>query len=306
MDDLLGLGRSTDKLISAVERALGAIYSPYGIRRNADAEAYRLTELEAAKTDAQSRSTVELAKAKTEADIILAEGKQELEARLQARLQHEALRQQQNIEQIVAGALAQPQRESSAEDVDDDWLTSFFARAQSVSGVEMQALWSKVLALEVGTPGTFSPRSLDVLRKMSRQEATAFQAACRLACKLPSEPHRITVLHGAIRQSRFSDSETPDVELGKFGFPFLDRVHLAQIGLMYENGLVLGPVPLGEELTLKFAFTQLKLRVKRGGVKLQNYALTPIGSELSVLVAPEEDSAYIAALCASLSKFFHI
>lgn len=128
MDDLLGVGKSADKLIGAVERALGAVYRPYGIRRDVDAEAYRLTTLEAAKTDAKVRHTVELARAKADADIVTAEGKQALEARLEARLKHKALQQQQNIERIVEGALAQPQPAPATEDVDQDWLTTSLSK----------------------------------------------------------------------------------------------------------------------------------------------------------------------------------
>lgn len=306
MDDLLGLGKGTDKLIAAVERALGAVYRPYGIRRDADAEAYRLTTLEAAKTDAKTRNTLELARAKSEADMILAEGKQALEARLEARLQHKALQQQLNIERIVEGALAQPQPALTTEEVDQDWLSNFFEHAQNVSGAEMQALWSRVLALEVGIPGTFSPRALEVLRKMTRREANSFQAACKLACSFTPEEGRKIILHGALRHSWLSLSETPEIELNKFGLPFLDRMNLARIGLMYEDDLVLGEFPREQELSFCFASTQLKLRAKRGGLKLHNYALTPIGLELSALVAPEEDSAYIATLSTSLAKFFHV
>jgi uncharacterized repeat protein (TIGR03899 family) len=306
MDDLLGLGKSTDKLISTVERALGAVYRSYGTRRNADADAYRLTTLEAAKTDAKARNTVELARAKAHADIILAETKQALEARLQTRLQHEALQQQHNIEQIVEGALAQAQSAPAAEDVDQDWLTSFFEHARCVSGAEMQALWSRVLALEVGMPGTFSPKSLDVLRKMNRREANSFQAACRLACGFKPEEIRKTILHGAMHRNWFGFSETPEIELHEFGLPFLDRINLAQMGLMYEDRLVMGDIPRNEKFSFYFESTQLRLQAKRGGINLQNYALTPIGLELSALVAPEEDSAYISALCTSLSKFFHV
>lgn len=307
MDDLIGLGKSTDKLIGAVERALGAAYRPYGVRREADAEAYRLSAIEAAKTDAKSRNTVELAKAKAEAEIILAEGKHALEARLQARLQHEALQQQENIERIVAGALAHHPIEPVDEDVDDDWLTGFFQHAKSVSGAEMQVLWSRVLALEVGIPGTFSPRSLDVLRKMTRREATVFQAACRLASSYSPKSNRTRILCGAIRHSCwYGVSETPDVELGEFGLPFLDRVNLAQIGLMYKDELITSPFEDNKDIPIYFASTKLNVRMKRSDVKIRNYSFTPIGSELSALVASEEDSDYISALSASLSKLFQV
>jgi uncharacterized repeat protein (TIGR03899 family) len=306
MDDLLGLGKGSDKLIAAVERALGAVYRPYGIRRDADAEAYRLSTLGAAKTDVKTRNTLEVARTKSKADMIIAEGNQALAARLEMRLQHKALQQQLNIERIVEGALAQTQPVPTTEEVDQDWLSNFFEHAQSVSGAEMQALWSRVLALEVGIPGTFSKRALEVLRKMTRREANSFQAACKLTCSFGPENGRKTIIHGALRHKWLIFSEAPEIELNKFGLPFLERVNLAKIGLMYEEELVMGEFQRGEELFFNFSSTQLELRAKRGGLKLNNYALTPVGLELSALVAPEEDSAYIATLSTSLAKFFHI
>jgi hypothetical protein len=41
---------------------------------------------------------------------------------MQARLRHEALREQQNIENVVVGAFENIQPDVSAENVDDDWI----------------------------------------------------------------------------------------------------------------------------------------------------------------------------------------
>jgi len=170
----------------------------------------------------------------------------------------------------------------------------------------MQALWSRVLALEVGIPGTFSTRALDVLRKMTRREAASFQAACCLASGYSETPTRARILCGAIRYNWLSVSQAPELELGEFGLPFLSRMNLAKIGLMYEEELVSGPIKKHEDLTLHFASTQLKLRALHNGVKFNSYSLTPIGTELSVLVIPEENSEYISSLRISLSKLFHV
>lgn len=307
MNDLLGLGKGTDKLISTVERAIGAFYRPYGIKREADAEDYRNRLHNRTKRDAQTRDVIESAKAKVKADIILADGKQELEARMQARLRHEALQEQQNIENVVDGAFANVQPDVSTESVDDDWLAGFFAHARTVSGIEMQALWSRVLALEVGTPGSFSPRSLDVLRKMTRREADTFQAACRLTSGTTDGSKRISIFHGAYHRKWMSLTESPDIELGNFGFAYLDHVNLSNIGLIYENSLVNSrEIQRGTELSMHFSSTQITLVAKRKNVRLKSYSLTPIGSELATLIAPEEDSEYIEALRRSLSKFFDI
>jgi uncharacterized repeat protein (TIGR03899 family) len=306
MGDLLGLGKGADKLISTIERAIGAIYLPYGMRREADAEAYRIEVVETAKTKARALETVELARAQAEATLIFSEAQNDLEGRLQARLRYQALQQQQNIEQIVARAIDQVQPESTTDEVDADWLRGFFEHAQSISGEQMQLLWSRVLALEVGTPGTFSARSLDVLRKMTRREAIAFQSACRLASAFPSEGNRTHINYGAVCNAWYWYGFGPTVDLGKHGFNFLDRVNLAQVGLIYEDDLASGEIERNQELRLHFASAQLRLQAKRRHVKLLNYSLTPIGGELAALLPPEEDSSYIADLSTKLSKYFHV
>ena len=42
MDDVTGLGRVAEKLIEEVSKAIGTAYKPRGMRREADAEAYRV------------------------------------------------------------------------------------------------------------------------------------------------------------------------------------------------------------------------------------------------------------------------
>ncbi|QWC87183.1 TIGR03899 family protein [Cupriavidus metallidurans] len=307
MEDLLGLGKGAEKLISVVERAIGAVYRPYGIKREADAEDYRRRLLDAAKRDARGKNIVESAKATIKADIILAEGRRDLEMRMQARLRHEALREQQNIENVVVGAFENIQPDVSAENVDDDWIAGFFEHVRTVSNTEMQALWSSVLALEVGAPGSFSPRSLNVLRKMTRREAGAFQVACQLASSMFDEASRRSIFCGAYRPNWMSVVESPKIELSDFGLSFLDRVNLSNIGLIYEDELVnVKGMPRGSKLLMRFASTRLSLVAKRDNIKLNSYSMTPVGSELSALIAPEENSEYIVAMRDSLSKFFDI
>jgi uncharacterized repeat protein (TIGR03899 family) len=306
LDDIFGLAKSTDKIISAVERALGSVYRPYGMRKIADAEEYRFTKLELAKTDVEARNKVELAKAKAKADMILADSEESIKERLNARLEHKAIQQQKNIEKIVAGALILPQPRPAAEDVDQDWLNNFFERAQGISESEMQALWSKVLTLEVGMPGTFSRRALDVLQNLNKNEAKSFQVACNLACSFTQKDPRGIILHGASYEHFFFPSQTKEIELHEFGLPYLERKNLEKIGLLYEEHLVTGVIDSDFELTIYFESTHKKLYPKRRGLKLNNFSFTPIGLELSVLVTPDENIAYIEALCNSLTKFFRI
>ncbi len=59
----------------------------------------------------------------------------------------------------------------SDEPVDDDWVARFFSYAQDVSNEQLQALWGKVLAGEVGRPGQIPLRTLDLLRNITKGEA---------------------------------------------------------------------------------------------------------------------------------------
>ena len=57
--------------------------------------------------------------------------------------------------------------------VDDDWLYRWRDSASQVSSEELQNLWGRILAGEVKAPGTYSLRTLDFLRNLSKEEAEA-------------------------------------------------------------------------------------------------------------------------------------
>ncbi len=56
-----------------------------------------------------------------------------------------------------------------------DWFVRFFEEAGNISDEDIQKLWAKVLAGELEKPGSFSLRTLDVLRSLSKSEAEIFQ-----------------------------------------------------------------------------------------------------------------------------------
>lgn len=64
---------------------------------------------------------------------------------------------------------------------DPDWLYRWRDAASEVSAEELQHLWGRVLAGEVRSPGSFSLRTLEFLRNISRQEAEAIELLSRYA-----------------------------------------------------------------------------------------------------------------------------
>ena len=306
MDDLLGLGKGAEKLLSTVEKAFGAYYLPHGLRRKADAEAYQIGVISGAKLGALTQEKLELAEAEVKTNVIAAEGKAELEDRLNARLKHQALQQQMNVERVVAGAMSHAPPNPASEDVDPDWLRGFFEHAQNVSSEQMQLLWSRVLAFEVGSPGTFSVRALEALRKISRREATFFQKACGLASSRSEQGLRTSIYFGSSRDTWLRFRAEPELNIHELGLPYLERVSLTQIGLLYETTLMSGKFEKNEEEEIHFACSSLRLRAKLSQVRLQSYSLTPVGGELAQLISPEENSSYIAALTQTLKRYFHV
>ena len=90
-----------------------------------------------------------------------------------------------NIKQIAIKAdeiykkkkpLAESKKDTELKKVFDvDWFLRFYEDASNISNEDMQQIWAGILAGEVSKPGSFSKRTLDVLRNMSPYDAEMFQ-----------------------------------------------------------------------------------------------------------------------------------
>ena len=308
MEDLLGFGKSTDKIIEAVSKAVGAIYRPYGMRREADAEAYRLLTLERAKAEAKAEELDRRLPIGSEyrTRLVRADTTAQLEERIRQRQASEALRQQHNIDSVVQAAIDEGTSTDSEEEIDLDWLNSFFDLAKDVSVEQMQVIWGKVLAKEIGRPGSFTIRSLETLKRMTRREAVTFSSACKLASKFMGGDKRMILtgwVTGGVWRNLFGASRKT-LKLDRFGVGFLEIKNLADIGLLYEEELFLGPLRKGNEVDVELPASRLIIKARKGKIQLTNVQFTPTGSELAVLVPPEESPEYISALREMLSDMF--
>lgn len=61
---------------------------------------------------------------------------------------------------------------------DFDWYVRFYQASGNVSDETMQDLWAKLLAGEVSKPSTYSFKTIDVLRNLSKKDAELFQRIC--------------------------------------------------------------------------------------------------------------------------------
>lgn len=149
------LSKPATVLIEKISDAVGGIAKPWQIRRVAKAEA------EADKIRAIAHIEID-----------------ELQRRALQRFVAEEAKKQSNIEEITAKALPQVKDEARPENIEDDWITNFFDKGKLISDDEMQILWSKVLAGEANSPGTYSKRTVNFLGSLDKSDAFLFQSLC--------------------------------------------------------------------------------------------------------------------------------
>ncbi len=106
-----------------------------------------------------------------------------LQQRAISRIAFQETKRQINIETITRHAAVELENESEVgpSRPDSDWISRFFRTAEDITTEEMQLLWGKVLAGEVKRPGSFSLRTLDLLKGITKSEAEVFAKACNVA-----------------------------------------------------------------------------------------------------------------------------
>ncbi len=149
------ISKPATALIEKISDAIGGYFKPYQIKRVAKAEA----EAEIIRAQAQIEIT-------------------ELQRRALTRFIAEEAKKQQNIETITQKTIPQLEDSSKPEEMEDDWIANFFDKCRIVSDEEMQVLWSKVLAGEANSPGTFSKRTVNFLGSLDKADAHLFTVLC--------------------------------------------------------------------------------------------------------------------------------
>ena len=100
-----------------------------------------------------------------------------------ANLNHqiEQLKKQQNImHSLVEGVKEFKSFDLYSEDIElpeDDWLQDWQEKASRFSNQHAYTLWGKILAGEIKNKGTFSHRTLDILKNLTQKDAELFLKA---------------------------------------------------------------------------------------------------------------------------------
>ena len=201
-----------------------------------------------------------------------------LELRTYAPVSFQEAKRQHNTEGIIRRTIEElkDEQEVPTERPDADWISRFFRIAEDVTTERMQLLWGRVLAGELKRPGTFSLRTLEVLRNMTQAEAELFRRFARFAFR-DGRQSFLPVTEGRVH---FDDGTTVS--------PSQLRL-LGELGLTEQNKAA--PYPMGEagapsEVRASCGTTLLTIRIP--SLSSPNSAnvllLTNVGREVCQLI----------------------
>ncbi|MBO7490382.1 MAG: DUF2806 domain-containing protein [Bacteroidales bacterium] len=255
-----------DKLVETVANATGL--TALGTIINAHGEAKAQSIL--AKKKAESDAEVEILRMQGEekvAQYVLARNTQKIE----------------NVGEIIAKAEQQfsPDEEVSNEPVDKDWMTRFLDIAETISDDEMQVLWARTLAGEVKKPGTYSLRTLDVLRNITKKEAELI-----------------------VKASPFLLFDFGLLCIEKFALNLNDKISLNDMGIVCGEDLV-RKCPVGKTPGIILLNKESLLRIyapKRIIIEVKSVKLTTAGFEIMNMIQIHNDQKYISSLAAKIKS----
>lgn len=297
--DLAGFSKPLTRLIEVISEGIGAASRPYLIKKTAEAKAQEIRVISAALKDVaeQHRLPVIYKEGAIEVwqkpeDRTLALDTPPAQDRMSLRLDYQERKRQRNIENITSTAAAElaQQEDVPDEKPDEDWVTRFFSSAQDISSVQMQDLWGRILAGEIKKPGTYSLKTLEFIRNITKSDASLLAHVGKLAIQW-----RDTMFVAAHDKKWLQENR--EIYPG-------NHFAIGELGAMYPTDLSLclfRDDPLQEE---DFISGNLMLLVKRGEIKgeirLPVWKFTAVGQELLELIPSAEDEAYLE----SLGRFF--
>lgn len=312
-DDILGLGKvfPMDKLLDMVSKSVGIILKPYFDRRDVDTKAYEIEKTAEAKAkemkiiseaiQENSNLTGGIAYKEDKLAIVSPKNKTvnqlkstSLKERANDRLDYQEAKRQKNIEDVTAYAADELKDEQPVtnEPVDEDWTTRFFRIVEDVSNEEMQALWGKILAGEIKQPNTYSLRTLELIRNLSKREAETFKKVAKYA-----------IMGNNVNYLFKGKNETILEE--KYNIKYADIALLTEIGLIQPGALVQYQIlcnPKDHITVLIAGETVLIINIKANvpTIQMPVDVFTNAGNELLKLVKPDPPMEYLSEIAKSI------
>ena len=291
ISDLAGLSEPLKRLIEVISNGIGNIYQPYLIRKTADAKAYEIRTIsEALGERQQALPNSEYTDGKIKLSLInkVSIDSPSLLDRTAARIEYQNQRQQQNIEAVCASAATELDNEQSVPETkpDSEWVSRFINIASEISTETVQDLWGRILAGEIKKPGSFSLRTLEVLRNLSSKEAESFAKLGNYCLRIDSK-----VIFIDPNAYIFTKAN---------GLTFTDILALKDAGIVSANeaGFSFEPCPAGVFQQWLYGPLILFMEREKDTPRLQRNVgiLTRVGTELLSLLKITPDMDYVSLL----------
>lgn len=254
------LSKPATVLIEKVANAIGVLYEPRRIKNKALAE----TEAEKIKV----LSEIEIS---------------EIQKRALTRLIQEEGKKQENMEAITANAANQLHPDAKPEEIEEDWISHFFEKCRNISSIEMQSLWSKLLAGEANKPGSFSKRTIEMVSTFEKSDANLFTQLCTYAISGGDMFPLILDVNAGIYQKR--------------GINFGSLNHLDSLGLIKFNNIqnfMLQNLPQSIILLYFNVPVIFKLKAdKNNSLEIGNVMLTKMGQQLAPICGAKIDFDFL-------------
>lgn len=208
-------------------------------------------------------------------------------------------RKLKNLERILELAMSFSLEQGAAEDLDPDWFFSFIDMAENIHSPAMQELWGKIYAVEIGTPGSFSLKTLKTLKNLTHKDAKLLKTAVSLASRRKGE-HGLKIMVGYhIKPSLLSLLRLPQlhqVNIAAYGLAYPDLLALMDLGLIYSSEIESSELDTSSRVEYRIGTDVYYLAPKKRGLSLTYYKLTSTGVELARLINSRVKERYLEEL----------
>lgn len=157
---------------------------------------------------------------------------------------------------------------------DFDWFIRFYEAVGNISDEEVQEIWAKILAGEIAKPSSFSLKTIDTLKNISKKDTDLFVKLCS---------HSFSNGNQSLFLPRYDDY------LNKRNILYSDIMKLSEQGLIFNNGTISLNITINNESKILFNNNGLVMTIasideSETNASILQYPFTEVGRELSSLI----------------------
>ena len=279
--DLTGLEKPLQKLIEVFAEGLGETANAV-----LKLDAKKIKRIGEAEAEVEKTKIIKNAEANVEVFEIL--------KRAEKRFALEQYNKQINLENVFIGAKENLEGEEvSDQPVDKDWAFRFMNIAQDISREDMQKILSRILAEEIKQPNSFSLRTLDFIKNLSKTDLSLFKKIALLA----SNDFTVHLTKSNANEGFFNITYGEIMQMIEVGFVQSSLTTVLKLGDVIADRIY--------PLILKNGNYIFKFTEEQKAVTLPVLQLTLIGKEISSLIELENgDDKIIIDYLVELKEFW--